>query len=230
MTPFFVHTLINEDWPCGKKRFLDPKWLAYRVEIFLRYTLPSLEQQTCQNFWIWMDCRPGSEKELEPHRQRLEAAGVLITFDRGRQHLTSLPGHPPFIYLLRIDSDDCYAPEAVLHVKQMQGDMLASQFYQGYIWMVGPRILYRMAHPSPPFYCLRLAIGEEGILWPTIQGHDSVHGLFHPVELPAGQFCMLRHQHHSGGAPLRRPDPTSILPEGSPAWREAMQRFPMLLA
>jgi hypothetical protein len=173
----------------------------------------------------WLDCRPGSEQELKPHLARLEQAGVRISFDRGKQMLTRLEGNPSHFYLLRVDSDDCYAPEAVALVKQHQGEAIAAQFYAGYIWLAKPRVLWRMTHYSPPFYSLRLAINKDGLVWPSHAGHDSVRDTFQPVPLHDWQFCMIRHERHSAGAPLHKPTKNEWVRPNTPEWDTVMQKF-----
>ncbi|MCH8922804.1 MAG: hypothetical protein IIA67_06610, partial [Planctomycetes bacterium] len=90
----------------------DDDWLARRVELYLRYTVPSLARQTDRRFTIWFDCRADSERQLKPHLNALLAAGVRVTFDRGARLLTDLPSAVRSVYVTRIDSDDLYAPDA----------------------------------------------------------------------------------------------------------------------
>ena len=225
MIPLLVRSYMNEDWPCGHGRFLTPEWLRYRIGIYLRYTVPSLLKQTDQNFRVWLDCRPGSEKELEPYMLALEEAKVLVTFDRGAKYIHSLPGAPSHVHVMRIDSDDLYSTKAVEIVRCLQGDALAAQFYEGYIWLVPHRILYPMRHRSPPFYCFKAEVREDGPYIPPHQGHDSVWDTFGPEVLPGGHFCMTRHELHSGGNPLCRP--YKIIKPDSDLWEDVMTRFPL---
>ena len=69
---------------------------------------------------IWLDCRAGSEAEVAPLLPRLEEAGVSVTFDHGRRMLAQLPARCRHVYLVRIDSDDMYAPDAIEQVRRLQ--------------------------------------------------------------------------------------------------------------
>jgi hypothetical protein len=203
------------------------------VRIYLTYTLPSLLRQTDSNFRIWLDCRPGSEAELEPHLSVFEEVGILVTFDRGRRWLADLPGAPSHCLVARIDSDDCYAPDAVELIRKHHGQLRATQFTEGYVFEAGRRYAYPIKHRSPPFYTLRLQINEKGLVEPPHAGHNAVRDTFDSVILPAGRFCMVRHGKQGttnalGRAPCwYRPGRPRRIRPGTEKWRRFAATFPV---
>lgn len=207
-----VHTQMNHLYGRGAGRPRDADWLARRVELYLRYTVPSLARQADRRFTIWLDCRAGSEWQLEPHIDALLAADVRVTFDRGARLLDELPSAVRQVYVTRIDSDDLYAPDAIALIHRLHGAAAASQFYRGYVCDLASGEIRRVALRSPPFYTLRFARGEftsAADLWPLLaprperpgapRGHSVVRERFSPVALPHARFCILRHDTNTGG-------------------------------
>ncbi len=228
-----VRSYMNEDWPAGRKRYLDPAWLRYRVQVYLTYTVPSLLRQTDPDFQIWLDCRPGSEGELAPYREAFEQVGVRVTFDRGARFLNALPGSPAEVLVTRLDSDDCYAPDAVESIKRLHGERRATQFTDGYIFIARTRQAYAMRHRSPPFYTLRAKIDERGLVHPGHRGHNAVRDTFDPLILPPGRFCMVRHGKQGSRKALSRPRRWfrrrggKIFGPGTEPWDRLVETFPL---
>ena len=155
-----VHSQMNHLYVRGAGRPRDDDWVTRRVELYLRYTVPSLARQTDRQFTIWLDCRAGSEGQLQPHIDALLAAGVRVTFDRGAKLLAELPAAVRQVYVTRIDSDDLYAPDAIALIHRLHGAAAASQFYRGYVCDLTSGTVRRVALRSPPFYTLRFARDE----------------------------------------------------------------------
>ena len=219
-----VRSYINEDWPIGRKRYLDPQWLCYRIKFYLTYTIPSLLKQTDLDFHIWLDCRPGSEDELEPYWVVLQEAGVNLTFDRGKRFLNNLEGSPSDVMVTRIDSDDCYAPDAIALIKRLHGNHQATQFTDGFIYLVQEKQAYPMQHYSPPFYTLRLQIDENGLVDRPHKGHNAVRDTFNALILPPGKICMLRHGKQGTVNALGRPM-GKVFGPGTSDWNRLMETF-----
>ncbi|MCH7726403.1 MAG: hypothetical protein IH991_08005 [Planctomycetes bacterium] len=204
----YVRSALNHDYRFGAGRALSQDWVDERIRVYVRYTLASLLRQTDRDFTIWLDCREGSEGQLEPYMDALLEAGVEVTFDRGREMLARLPTECSHVYLTRIDSDDVYAPDVIALIRQCQGNHQASQFYGGYVHdlksgELGSTLLY-----SPPFYTLRFHRSDlvsskrfEQTPKPIgkLRGHSAVKPQLNPVKLPSGRFCVLRHLTNSGG-------------------------------
>ncbi len=111
--PLVVHTMFNLPFACGRHDVSDPAWIATRIDLYLRFTVRSLERQIDRDLRPWLDCREGSQDELAPICRVLAAAGVSATFDRGRQLLAEIFDRSDAVYVTRLDSDDMYGPDAV---------------------------------------------------------------------------------------------------------------------
>jgi len=112
MTQHFVFTKFNMPHPSGL--YLDPEWLEGRVELFKKYLLPSMKQQTCQDFkWIMHCCADSIGEamdglyEAEEEYENLE----IIWLEKTRWHPEWLENirdrvEPGLLLTSRIDSDD----------------------------------------------------------------------------------------------------------------------------
>ena len=65
--------------------YRNEEWLKYRIEIFKKYTLNSLAQQTAKNFTLWISARPEEYKsqdvmELGEYIKKI-GLSAIITFD-----------------------------------------------------------------------------------------------------------------------------------------------------
>ena len=209
----------NAAW---RAQVLDPAWIRQRVQVYLRYTVPSLLRQTDKDFRIWLDCRPGSEPELKDCRLPLCEANVWCTFDRGRG-LLELLEDVSHVIEIRVDSDDMLAPNIVeqakaLHLTQravMEPDrpggfeeVDAISWHHGYVWLVGSNRFYRQTHPSPPFYSQRLERrGGELVAryGENVEATGESHGKF----VARRNAYVVRHEHkpaflwcrHGNGGP-----------------------------
>lgn len=213
---------LEQGSPKWRAQVCDPAWIRRRVQVYLRYTVPSLLHQTDKDFRIWLDCRPNSQREVEACRIPLYRAGVWCTFDRGRSMLENLPDTVTHVVEIRVDSDDMLAPNIVeqakaLHLTRrmiLKPDWSAGMEYlnaiswnHGYVWHVGSNRFLRQTHPSPPFYSQRLErrggelIGRFG---ENVETTGESHGRFvsrrnayqvnHPHK-PAFLWC----RHDEGG-------------------------------
>jgi hypothetical protein len=205
-----VHTKLNYENIRGVGRPRDAEWIARRIDLYLRYSVPSLRRQTVRDFIVWLDCRPGSERDLEAYLPALHEAGVRVTFDGGRELLASFPGEVEHFYITRLDSDDLYAPDAIELISRLHGEHRASQFYRGYTYDLASGAIHRVARRSPPFYSLRFARDEASSsrdfskwLAPmgSMRGHNVVRDRLRPVPLPDARFCCLRHDANAGQEP-----------------------------
>ncbi len=65
-----ILTRFNLQYEIDSTTHIQSVWLQERFSLFETYCLPSIEQQTCQNFtWLLLS----SDQTPEPHRKRLEA-------------------------------------------------------------------------------------------------------------------------------------------------------------
>jgi hypothetical protein len=176
-------------------RHVSPERLRYRLDLYLRYTVPSLLRQTDPPDRIWLNCRPDSEAELRPFRKILEEAGVLVTFDRLARETQRLHGEGARrLLVVRIDSDDMYHPNALETVRVVQGEHGSCLFQYGYCYFRQADKLREYNYPSPPFYSLRMHVWPKQ-LQPSWLGepHDTFLELLGPRLVPSRLFCCLQH-------------------------------------
>lgn len=132
-------------------------WLKNRIEVFKRFVLPSLLNQTNKDFYLWLSFRPEEESnpiviDLINHLDKFQLKGTVVTFggvmfwddkypdDIAEQRLRhslsiTLPqlkgmvgGHDVLMTLQ--PSDDLYLDEAVEYIQKVNKSMV---FTKGYI-------------------------------------------------------------------------------------------------
>jgi hypothetical protein len=111
--------------------FRGQDWYNLRADIFEKYVIPSLKNQTKKNFGLWVSFRP--EEKENPTTKKIEKAlqesgleyimtfnGIMMTDDRGVEHnvdleerlektlpeVSKLVGDADFVYETNLDSDD----------------------------------------------------------------------------------------------------------------------------
>jgi len=97
------HVLITHFNLEGIKEFPDlysgtPSWMEYRLEIFEKYTIPSLVNQTDSDFHLLMFCHTNTPS---PHREKLlefESKYKFIKLMWDQTHFTGLGGDIPSFY------------------------------------------------------------------------------------------------------------------------------------
>ena len=142
--------------------------------------------------------------------------------------LAQLPAACSHVYLVRIDSDDMYAPDAIEQIRRLQGAARCSQFYRGYVFDVATQEIRRVALRSPPFYSIRFSREEieSGRALGALlsgRGHGAVRDALDPVALPDARFCILR---HGTGIPGRMISGQRVT--GLNARREILGRFGLM--
>jgi hypothetical protein len=205
MKTIIVHSKLNniEQGDAAWRRLIQtPRWCADRVAVYLKYTVPSLHRQTDTGFRIWLDCRPGSERDLASSLPQLQAAGVCVTFDRGKELIGNLPSCTAHVHLMRIDSDDMYGPRAVDRVRVMPDDANGLLFTGGVVIQIdgmGIR-MWQQSHRSPPFYVQKMLRTGAALVAPfKFRSHGWFKQAYNPVISDGPHFAWLRHpsyDHH----------------------------------
>lgn len=193
-------------------------WLEIRLRIYRHVTLPSLLAQQDRDFDIILDCNPKSSAWLRRRSKPLTKFGARPIFDRGAEYFSSLRNDYDTLQILRIDSDDCYAPTAIAFAKEGFEHADAVQFYNGYWYSVKSHIMRRWRDKSPPFFGLQRPLAEVRTLYSFLsdipRGHRFFRPTFAPKALPDGQFLVLQHRHNTSGRPGHgkcRENPRAVL-------------------
>lgn len=203
--------IYNLDLPLG--------WVKKRIELFNRFTLPSLLNQTFQNFRIFLIC--GNKHKAYTSSLKWNKR-VEICYGKGQEGtIATDPGYPQpklkieefgkidtdYIAITRIDSDDLFHREAMADVRDaininslMAAERECMSFKKYIVWDTVNRYIFPVHHkPSPPFY---VHIFPRAI-YKDYKKFTSQHFINHRFavprnertkELPADRICVVHHK------------------------------------
>lgn len=182
----------------GNDRFPQRKteaWQRERWDLFMRYTLPSLQRQTHEDWVALLFCDYDLDRPI---------------FDSGDKRVLWTPGYPDELcavagevpaetgYVMRMDSDDMLAAKAIETliehaprlIRPPEGP-LYSQLDTGAAYHPASDTVYSWPNPSPPFY---------GRLWDMSSGripefghHMKDRELARPIKTDDPMFCVVLH-------------------------------------
>lgn len=194
-------------------------WVKNRVELFNRLTLPTLLNQTFQDFRIFLIC--GNKHKAYTSSLKWNKR-VELCYGKGTDGtITTDPGYPEpklkieefgeidadYIAITRLDSDDLFHREAMADVRDavnvyelMTAERECMMFRKYIVWDVVNRYIFPVHHkPSPPFY---IHIFPKAI-YKDYERFASQHFLSHRYavprnertkELPANRICVVHHR------------------------------------
>lgn len=197
--------------PFSKDR-LNENWIDYRLEIFTKYTLQSLINQTNQDFTcliVYDDKTDDIVRKCVSKYPEFPANIILskINVDfaysqisKGYLHesndIINLISSNDYLYLVRIDSDDMYSPSFVqqLHDFNHKPDTQVILNENGYIYDVHGDRISKIHYVSPPFYTLVYKVDEyiNGFRYALKNGHQDVINLIHET-LYENNFTIIVH-------------------------------------
>lgn len=160
--PFNTDT--NPFWPefddrfsSVKKESKTKKWIDYRFDILMRYTLKGLVNQTNQDFKCVVRYSKETKDLIFKAISRYPKLPDNIIFtDDGDSCIEKLIEGYEYIYHIRIDSDNMFSSDYIeqLHnIKYYEGlECILSQ--KGYLYDTGSGRLADMFHTSPSVYAL----------------------------------------------------------------------------
>lgn len=169
----------------GRDRFPERKtaaWQHHRRQLWHRYTLPSLVAQTHTDWEAVLLCdidNRAHHAELHGPRCRVVYGGLGATDED--------------VLLMRIDSDDILAPEALATLVQAAadlGDKTYAQLDTGVAYHVATDTLYQWANPSPPFYG---RVVRAGSTLPGLGHHAQVRPECKVIQTDDPMFCVVLH-------------------------------------
>lgn len=203
---FYVMILFNIKMPhLGNNT--DSAWLDYRLDIFQRYTLRSLMNQTDNNFRIWMICSPESKEILMPKIKSMSKT-IDFVFDV-EEACSHLEGNREPVYFLKIDSDDLYHESVVEKVRQALGPldgMPMLMFDDGYIYDISTKKLLTYVRWSPPTIAVKFGpslFNSDNFLSRCICNITKVRGRFNPIIVSGRLVCCLNHERNLHADPRR---------------------------
>lgn len=189
--PFNIPT--NPFWPGfkdldteSKKLSQTKEWIDYRIEIFNKYTLLSLKNQTNQNFKCVMRYTKESEElvfdALSKHEKLPD--NIIFTSD-GDEAIYSLMQGYDYIYHIRIDSDNMFSKDFIdiLYNTSYYEGLECILCKRGYMYDEKDDRLASMCHGSPSFYALVYTVDDFffGFRHNTEPDHWGAASLTHEV-------------------------------------------------
>lgn len=211
---FYVLILFNIKMPhLGNNT--DSEWLDYRLDIFQRYTLRSLLNQSDSDLRIWMVCCPESEDILMPkveamrHKDSATMSNVDFVLDVEKA-CSHLEGNCEPIYFLKTDSDDLYHKSVVENVRQILGPlegMPMLMFDDGYIYNISTRRLSTYVRWSPPTIAVKFdpdLFNVDNFRSRYICDLTKVRSRFNPIIVSGRLVCCLDHEKNLHADPRRK--------------------------
>jgi len=212
-----VQIFLDIERPSIGKYNLDlpEKWVKYRIELFNKFTLPSLLNQTFQDFRIFLICGNKHKKLTSSFNWNKR---VEVCYGKGNGGtITTGPGYPKpglqveeflnidtdYIAITRLDSDDLLHRDAMADVRDniiLNAGRRCLIFRKYLVWDTVNRYIMRIHHKqSPPFIT---HIFPKSI-YKDYDKFASQHFVSHrfaggkaqeTVELPVDRICVVNHE------------------------------------
>ncbi len=177
-------------------------WTRRRVELFTRYNLPSILNQTYRDFVYVVLLDPALRRLTDPLLPKIDDERIIYCYEDGPV-LDSLRIHGEIVLAL-IDSDDMYS--------RMAGELMMACPGKWMYFKLGyalderrGRVWHYDTIGTGPFFARRInpATMERFDRDKRHPNHKAVLEL-RPQELPAGQFCVLLHDANTSSTPQMR--------------------------
>ena len=206
------------------------QWVKNRVELFNNFTLPSLLNQTFQDFRIFLICgnkHRAYTSKLKWHKR------VELCYGKGEEGtITTDPGYPEpglkveefgnidtdYIAITRLDSDDMFHRDAMADVRDnvVMTEARSCLIFRKYlVWDRVNQLAYPIHHkPSPPFYVHVF----PKIVYKNYAEFASQHFVNHRYavprtsatkELPSDRVCVVHHK--SNISRIKKNKPLAII-------------------
>ena len=195
-------------------------WFKYRIELFHKYTLKSLLNQTDKNFIIWLQFR--KEEKNNPliktikisHKHIMTFGGITIWDDKKENEeegllnrlkdtlpkLKEIVGKED-VKLINVASDDMYSSEVVESInKEKFEEGTALTHRNGFVYSHDTdRLAEWKPETNPPFYCLMYK--NKTFLDPQkhfnfikpARSHEYFARVFKEKRMPDWRYCVLTH-------------------------------------
>ncbi len=197
---------------------LSQKWVEKRIELFNHFTLPSLLNQTFQDFKIFLLCGNKHKSYTSSYEWNKRVELCYGKGDKG--YITTEPGYPPsglkvdnfgkidtdYIAITRLDSDDLFHRETMAEVRDNVEDILPVTkreclIFKKYIIWDRQANLIRPLHnkPSPPFIVHIFPREIYKDYWKFASQHFLNHRFMggtevNTKELTADRVCVIKHE------------------------------------
>jgi len=157
------------------------EWIDYRMDIFSRFTLQSLKNQTNQNFLALVRYAEKTEGLINNALSKHKPLPSNVKFVRNKKYEDivnkSIAGYEHF-YLVRLDCDDMYHKTFIqqLHEYKPKPNTRVLVNQKGYVYDSINHRLGNWFYVSPPFYTLIYKVNDylNGERVPIPRGHCTV--------------------------------------------------------
>lgn len=171
----FHHLLItrfnlkNPGWEVTKNNetLLNEEWMTERIFLFENYCLPSIVNQTNQNFtWLlFFDVTTEEKYKLQINDLVKNHANIVVLYINGmplftesiRNYISAKASDTPYLITSMIDNDDCVNKSYIAEVQARfnNQDFMAVDFIEGYTLQIEPQIMLgKKEHIFNPFISL----------------------------------------------------------------------------
>ena len=155
MKKIIIQTELNTKG-FSKRRELDKVWLANRLQIMSEFTARSLSQQTKTDFEWHILTRKETKYFVVNNFTANLNNDIIVTPDESESIIIDHCKCYDQIYLIRLNSDDCYREnfiDIVFNFKPKPG-IECLVFQNGFMWYQKENKIIERDFPSPPFYAL----------------------------------------------------------------------------
>jgi len=202
MNNFRVYILFNVKKPeLGNNT--DPVWISKRMDLFEKYTLQSLRQQTDQDFEIDLLCCPESRDLFQLRHYKIPGVTLHFSIQEYFDYINDCVCWSPAAgckepYLLKIDSDDLYHKRAIEICRsrlQATSGIEHLAFVNGYVYDLDTGAINHFSN-GVPFYCTHFVGGSftyDNLMARCFCDQTRVRKEFNPLVIAEKMFCVLDH-------------------------------------
>lgn len=149
-----VHSSLN--YYLLSEKIFDEEWIRYRIDIFMKYTRKSLENQTNQDFLAIIRYHPKTEDFINKILLQYPKLpnNIVFTYDIKEtiKNKNFLNDEDELLYV-RLDCDDMYKPDyfEILMKYEHKEDTEVIISQNGYIYDIASKRIANYFDESPPF-------------------------------------------------------------------------------
>lgn len=174
----------------------DSAWMDHRFEIFERYCLPSMREQSCQNFEWCVFLDPLTEDRYKHRILSLQKSypkltPVFLNKTTIRKSAQVFAGSAPYLISTRLDSDDALHREAVALIQSRfcAQDFEFVNLEKGYRYDVEQNLLY--AHEDNLGHFMSLIEKNEGEIRSVyLASHHEVNQWGRVQQVSGGRYWL----------------------------------------
>lgn len=160
---------------------LTQSWIEYRLDIFEKYTLKSLKNQSNQDFRVYLCCEGSTIPVIKSCLKKRASLPVNIYFDtiaNNERDVKAALLQYDLLYHIRLDSDNLYQQDFIQklyhYVPKEKTQVIISQY--GYVYDIRDDSLAPYFQKSPPFYAFIYKAQDyiNGFRYHTPLGHSRI--------------------------------------------------------